>query len=170
MENIGTHAGKHTYRSARANIMTTHNYIDLGSIPSHWDDHPISADGKPEVCHIVTLKRGSKEYNKALEKFRDTLPPSLCRIIEVKRIQNPQLFRQYNTMKADMKQTLPESCQLERELFHGTRKEACDKINHQGFNRTFAGANGTICNCCNLKLIMSLYTSTMITINVTRWL
>jgi len=45
-------------------------------------------------------------------------------------------------MKADMKENLPEDCQLERELFHGTKKEACDKINHQGFNRVFAGTNG----------------------------
>ena len=41
-----------------------------------------------------------------------------------------------------MKQNVPEDCQLERELFHGTNKEACDNISHQGFSTTFAGKNG----------------------------
>ena len=93
---------------------------------------------------MVTLASNSEEYNNALKTFHITLPPSLCEIIAVKRIQNPQLYRKYLTMKADMKENCPEDCQLERELFHGTTKNACNDINHQGFNKIFAGKNGEL--------------------------
>ena len=47
-------------------------------------------------------------------------------------------------MKALMKHDVSPDCQLERELYHGTNSTACEAINHQGFNRTFAGKNGTV--------------------------
>jgi len=116
--------------------------VASGSLPLHWDEQPTGADGKRKLCHLVTLACDSDEYKRALEKFEDTLPPALYTIVEVRRIQNPQLFQQYNTMKANMKNSVPVNYQLERELFHGTKKEACNDINHQGFNRIFAGTNG----------------------------
>ena len=36
----------------------------------------------------------------------------------------------------------PPGIMNERLLFHGTKPEVCDKINSQGFNRSYAGANG----------------------------
>ncbi|XP_065919137.1 prominin-1-A-like isoform X2 [Dysidea avara] len=111
--------------------------------PPHWDPQPVGTNGRPNICHVVTLASNSEEYNNALKTFHITLPPSLCEIIAVKRIQNPQLYRKYLTMKADMKENCPEDCQLERELFHGTTKNACNDINHQGFNKIFAGKNAT---------------------------
>jgi len=139
--------------------------VDSGGLPSHWDPQPIGADGKQKLCHIVKVDKNTEEYKRASKKFQDTLSPSACTIVEIRRIQNPQLFKQYSTMKAIMKDNVSSNYQLERELFHGTKKETCDKINHQGFNRMFAGTNGTVCICC-----MSLHTSAMITINVTRCL
>ena len=112
--------------------------------PSHWDSQPIGTNGKQKICHVVTLASHSEEYNNALKTFQITLPPSECEIIAVKRIQNPQLYRRYITMKSDMKENCPEDCELERELFHGTTEDTCDKINHQGFNKIFAGKNGEL--------------------------
>ena len=81
----------------------------------------------------------SQEYNDALQDFLNTLKPE---IIELKRVQNLNLLQQYEIMKAQMKQRVPNDCQLERQLFHGTNKDACENINHQGFNRSFAGKHG----------------------------
>ena len=86
----------------------------------------------------------SQEFKDALQNFQTTLPPSVCQIIALKRIQNPRLLKQYSTFKDNMKQEISDECQLnlERQLFHGTTKEACDAINHQGFNKIYAGKNG----------------------------
>jgi len=94
------------------------------------------------MCYVVTVPPGSQEYKDALQNFQNSLPPSECQIIELRRIQNPHLYQQYNTMKSLMKHDVSRDCQLERQLFHGTNDVACEAINHQGFNRTFAGKNG----------------------------
>ena len=119
-----------------------HCYTGLGDLPAHWDPQPIGANGKPDMCHVVTIPRHSQEYKDALQNFQNSLPPSACQIIELKRIQNPHLYQQYSMMKALMKYDVSSDCQLERQLYHGTNKAACEPINHQGFNRTFAGKNG----------------------------
>ena len=112
----------------------------------HWDPQPTGENGQPEICHVVTVDPHSQEYKDALQNFQTTLPPSVCQIIELQRIQNPHMFQQYNILKAQMKQKVSSDCQLERQLFHGTDKAVCTKINHQGFNRIFAGKNGN-CTC-----------------------
>ena len=94
------------------------------------------------MCYVVTVPPHSQEYKDALRNFQNSLPPSECQIIELKRIQNPHLYQQYSMMKALMRHDVSSDCQLERQLFHGTNKVACEPINHQGFNRTFAGRNG----------------------------
>ena len=117
-------------------------HVGIGGLPAHWDPQPIGANGKPEMCHIVTVPPYSQEYKDALRSFWNSLPPSECEIIELRRIQNPHLYQQYSTMKALMRHDVSSDCQLERQLYHGTNKMACEPINHQGFNRTFAGRNG----------------------------
>ena len=37
----------------------------------------------------------------------------------------------------------PKGHQNERKLFHGCSKDAAEKISHLGFNRSFAGKNGS---------------------------
>ena len=112
--------------------------------PAHWDLQPIGDNGNPEICHVVPVSPDSQEYKDALQNFQKTLPPLKCQIIELRRIQNPYLFQRYSILKSQMKQEVSDKYQLERQLFHGTDKATCDKINHQGFNRSFAGKNG---NC-----------------------
>ena len=112
--------------------------------PAHWNRQPIGTDGKVEKCHVVTVPSNSKEYKEALQNFQKTLPSSKCQIIELRRIQNLDLYQQYSVLKNQMKQNVSDDYELERELFHGTDKAACEQINHQGFNRIYAGKNG---NC-----------------------
>ena len=116
----------------------------------HWDPQPIGDEGRPEICHVVPVSPHSQEYKDAVQNFQKTLPPSKCQIIELRRIQNPHMFQQYNTLKAQMKQEVSDKYQLERQLFHGTDKTACEHINHQGFNRIFGGRNG---NCTHIYTI-----------------
>jgi len=127
------------------NVKCTHARINcVVALPTHWDSQPTGTNGKQRICHVVTLDMNSQEYNYALKTFQMTLPPSQYEIIAVKRIQNPQLYRKYVSMKADMKDNCLDGCQLERELFHGTAKNTCEAINHQGFNKIFAGKNGKL--------------------------
>ena len=116
-------------------------YVGLETFPcpDFWDEQ---RTGTNESCDVITVSPYSQEYKDALHEFQKTLPPSKCQIIELRRIQNRHLYQQYSLLKNLMKQNIPRGCQLERELFHGTDKAACTKINQQGFNRTFAGKNG----------------------------
>jgi len=50
-------------------------------------------------------------------------------------------------MKDIMKKTSTNKFEVEKELFHGTKKDTCEKINYQGFNRSFAGENGNNYKC-----------------------
>ena len=120
-------------------------------IPPHWDSQPTGTIGKQRICHVVTLASNSEEYHDALKTFQLTLPPSQYEIVAVKRIQNPQLYRKYISMKVDMKDNCPDGCQIGRELFHGTAKKSCEAINHQGFNKIFAGQHGKLNVVHNVK-------------------
>ena len=118
---------------------------DLPDWPAHWDRQPIGANGNIEKCRVVTVSPHSQEYKNALRNFQKTLPSLKCQIIELRRIQNLDLYQQYSVLKNQMERNVSDNCELERELFHGTDKAACEKINHQGFNRIYAGKNGD-CN------------------------
>ena len=50
--------------------------------------------------------------------------------------------------------------QNEKKLFHGTASDVCEKINAQGFNRTFAGKNGKSPFFQYFIVTRYLYTST----------
>ena len=64
--------------------------------------------------HMVTVPPHSQEYKDALRNFQNSLPPSACEIIELKRIQNPHLYQQYSMMKALMKHDVSGDSQLEQ--------------------------------------------------------
>ena len=87
----------------------------------------------------VDKDRDKVEYDKIKDAFGATVKS--VQIIAIERIQNPALYLQYAAKKYTMKQKC-EDC--EKLLYHGTTKEAIEKINVQGFNRCFAGQNGEI--------------------------
>lgn len=115
--------------------------------PAHWDRQPIGADGRVETCHVVNVPPRSREYRKALQNFQKTLPSTKCEIIQLRRIQNLDLYQQYSVLKDQMEKTISDDYELERELFHGTKKAVCEQINHQGFNRNYAGTHGKSFYC-----------------------
>ena len=52
----------------------------------------------------------------------------------------------------------PMDTQNERWLFHGTTGDTCDKINTQGFNRSFKGKNGKMLVLLFVHIIIMVMT------------
>ena len=136
-------------------------YIIVVESPGKWDTMP-----KGVACHIVDLDPKSTEYSEVKSKFVTSMgplkilqnPPSShgmvtkmsmapygqwSQIIKIERIQNPFLHAQYVAKKKTMDQHNPSNIVNERELFHGCPGDVVEKISHHGFNRSFAGKNGT---------------------------
>jgi poly [ADP-ribose] polymerase 10/14/15 len=121
-----------------------------GERPKTWDPMP---DHSKE-CYIVELQPGSPEYNEVEQAFSQSMVakgqcPSNSNypfqgVTKIERIQNPSLYGQYVLRKRAMDATNPEGHMNEQRLFHGCAQDAVDKINHQGFNRSFAGKNAAV--------------------------
>ncbi|XP_067290157.1 protein mono-ADP-ribosyltransferase PARP14-like [Pseudorasbora parva] len=116
------------------------NRVDLqdvaqSSLPSHWDD----MKGKPVV--LVTLTAGLTEYAEVEKEFRRTGLGS--NIIEIERVQNSTLWRNYMIKKEEL-EGKNQHTKNEMLLFHGTGPDKTDQINNNGFNRSYAGMHGAM--------------------------
>lgn len=61
---------------------------------------------------------------------------------QIERVQNPTLWQNYQILKKQM-EAKNKHKNNEKLLFHGTRATSVDLINDKGFNRSYAGTNGT---------------------------
>jgi len=70
-------------------------------------------------------------------------------MLQIIRIQNPWLYRQYVVRRDAMQkqQGAVSSAQVERKLWHGTSSETLESINSSGFNRSYCGKNGMFLSC-----------------------
>ncbi|XP_067946449.1 uncharacterized protein [Watersipora subatra] len=112
------------------------------TLPPHWDH-----TGDASKTLYVTLERRSLEYHKVIEKLRETSGEASIRICRIERVQNKELYTQYEAQKSKVKRELRElldgdSYTLEHQLWHGTTVESMRQICAHGFNRGFAGKNG----------------------------
>ena len=136
--------------------------IDLH--PSTWDPMPTDSNGKEVTCHVVELDSSSQEFREVEGKFNRTMQrgglpmhgvwyphQGVCKI---KRIQNPTLYSQYVARKKVMEQKYPD-LEVEKRLFHGCASDTVDKINHGGFNRSYAGKNGMYIHICFYTVCVS---------------
>ncbi|XP_067833081.1 protein mono-ADP-ribosyltransferase PARP14-like [Heptranchias perlo] len=105
------------------------------NLPLYWDDM------NGIIFLTVELQQNSPEYGTVSSQFQRTISNST--IVKIVRIQNIYLRLAFETKKRaiEAKNGLGES--NEKLLFHGTKAENCDSINKRGFNRSFAGQNGT---------------------------
>ncbi|KAM8770636.1 protein mono-ADP-ribosyltransferase PARP14 [Rhynchonycteris naso] len=103
-------------------------------IPGHWSDMK-----QQNVC-LVELQPGHAEYNNVADKFNQTC--AHFKIEKIQRIQNPGLWKSYQTKKRNMDD---KNVQVnnERLLFHGTDVDSLPHVNLKGFNRSYAGKNAT---------------------------
>lgn len=108
------------------------------SIPEYWEPQPTDKSGKELDVHLVILDPKNPdhkpEYKHIYDHFNQTA--SNQRILQIQRIQNPSLLKQY-LMK---KQSLDDkNGSKEKFLFHGTRGDKLHEINKTGLNRSYAG-------------------------------
>ena len=60
-------------------------------------------------------------------------------MFQIERVQNLTLYKQYQAMKQQMEDTMPNDKPCERpQLWHGTKEEAVDGIIKYGFNRSYS--------------------------------
>ncbi|KAL2081153.1 hypothetical protein ACEWY4_023006 [Coilia grayii] len=102
------------------------------NVPDNWDDMPANTQ-----CQLIPLQNNSQEYADVQNLFRAS-----CRnnILKIERVQNPYLWRNYDIKKQAMEVKNGHQ-NNERRLFHGTSQPTINHINHNGFNRSYAGKN-----------------------------
>ena len=79
------------------------------------------------------------EYEKISDLFKKTAANQ--KIVQIERIQNPSLFKQYFIKKRGLDEKNGSNEML---LFHGTKGDKLEEINETGLNRNFAGINGKV--------------------------
>jgi hypothetical protein len=114
--------------------------------PGTW-----SAMKNQAVAELFPLPPGPELYQ-VRQAFMKTLNSSI-KNVNVQRIQNVSLWRQYATKRWEF---VSRECESTREgpssqarcervwLFHGTDEDTVKKIVQRGFNRSFAGKNATV--------------------------
>nr|XP_031536359.1 protein mono-ADP-ribosyltransferase PARP14 isoform X2 [Vicugna pacos] len=103
-------------------------------LPPYWTDM------KQRGVHVVELQPHHPEYKTVARKFNETCSNFIIEKIE--RIQNPDLWKNYQTKKNNMDAKNGQVIN-EKLLFHGTDVESVPLVNGKGFNRSYAGKNAT---------------------------
>ncbi|XP_019851552.1 PREDICTED: poly [ADP-ribose] polymerase 14-like [Amphimedon queenslandica] len=113
-------------------------------LPEIWSPMPLD-QGKEKFFHLVQLPPTSPEYIGVERAFTQTMNrgQQYTEILSIERIQIPALYKQYALAKKEMDMRNPVGHINERHLWHGTNHETIEKINTQGFNRSFAGKHAT---------------------------
>ncbi|KAL6472153.1 hypothetical protein MHYP_G00183410 [Metynnis hypsauchen] len=106
------------------------------ALPSHWRK---MKDG--EFVARVQLHQGSWEYMDVETEFRKTGLAN--QILKIERVQNSSLWRNYMIQKKHFEEKNKHK-NNEKRLFHGTGPQNIDKIDHRGFNRSYAGMHGAM--------------------------
>ncbi|MEJ1283212.1 hypothetical protein NN561_014181 [Cricetulus griseus] len=101
-------------------------------IPANWSDM------KQKNLLVVSLQPSDPEYNMVASKFKQTCTNFI--IENIKRIQNPSLWRRYQANKKIMDEKNGQG-RNESQLFHGTEAGCILHLNSNGFNRSYAGKN-----------------------------
>ena len=104
----------------------------VSDLPTHWDPQ---SPGK--IVHLVSLQTSSQEYQDVLTHFEAT--GGVRTQINIERVQNPGLYKQYLAKKATM-----DGGENEKQLFHGTRFANTPSINANNFNRNLAETRGDL--------------------------
>ena len=104
-------------------------------MPGEWSVQPLDQAGKPLTCAFVKVNRHTQEFRDATKNFGKTMTSNF-HIITVQRVQNPQEYCRYLGLKATWQSS--GRYMIEKELFHGTKRDSISPICATGFNRIFA--------------------------------
>ncbi|XP_061089955.1 protein mono-ADP-ribosyltransferase PARP14-like [Conger conger] len=98
---------------------------------------------------IILLLENSDEFQKISEGFVQSCQvfaqnnSKKIEVVQIQRIQHQEQWRKYAVSKQALDKKYPKS-DNEQLLYHGTTKDISQKINKNGFNRSFCGRNATI--------------------------
>ncbi|KAK3612487.1 hypothetical protein CHS0354_024457 [Potamilus streckersoni] len=107
---------------------------DLEPLPANWDKNDTSN------LEVVSLQTTDKEYLDVQANFMSTVGSyTLKQIHAIKSIRNRTMFQQYALKRRFTQHQNPMLQSVEMILWHGTAFDNVDKINLNGFNRSFAG-------------------------------
>ncbi len=87
----------------------------------------------------IQLAPSSEEYERVEKAFLKTAMG--CRIRSISKLVNDDLYELYEAKKRIMARSMENV--NEALVFHGTNKIALEKVKISGFNRSFAGQQGT---------------------------
>jgi len=125
-----------------------HDNSVLAEFPSTWGKY----DKNPQT-KVVALDTKDQEYVDIKDAFESTVGGKRT-IVKIERVQNPTLYALYAARKKHMDQTNPPGTVNERRLYHGCARDVIQNIIHGGFNRSYAGRNGTICYVAIINLVI----------------
>ncbi|XP_067265758.1 protein mono-ADP-ribosyltransferase PARP14-like [Chanodichthys erythropterus] len=95
---------------------------------------------------IIPLQSDSDEYKKIETAFLNSSKHPDVKPVQVEqidRIQSQSLWQRYCVLKQGVDKKYPKQTN-ECKLYHGTTKDICQKINKNGFNRSFCGRNAVV--------------------------
>ncbi|CAL8370860.1 unnamed protein product [Arctogadus glacialis] len=111
--------------------------------PTNWD----RMDDK--TLDIVDLSPTSEQYKRVQANFLETsknpnsATSATFTVVKIQRIQSKDQWQRYALQKQMLDKKYPQNMN-EMDLYHGTTAEICQKVNSNGFNRSFCGKNGTL--------------------------
>jgi len=111
----------------------------IAQYPSHWKEFD---DVAP--FSIVALSTRSSEYAKVSQQFAVSCRSDEYTINSISRVQNMNLYNEYQLYRATLVKELGEESINEMKLFHGTAQEAVEGICKDGFDWRVCGKNGTV--------------------------
>ncbi|CAK8697151.1 unnamed protein product [Clavelina lepadiformis] len=127
---------------AETDVFRTLTVASDEAFPKSWS----SMGGVP--WKLDKLATHTPEYQDVLSEFTSKgLQLSPSSTAQIERIQNPTLYKQYLAQKSKVDARMRAdnvTNPVSLKLFHGTQKDICPKIYRDGFDRRYAGENGTM--------------------------
>lgn len=115
--------------------------LQLQQYPSHWTE--ISNTAQTSFLTVV-LDNNSLEYKNVSQLFSSTFGSSKYTLNAIYRVQNRNLYLEYQLHRFALVRELREDGINEMTLFHGTSQSAVDSICMDGFDWRHSGKNGTV--------------------------
>ncbi|CAB1329071.1 unnamed protein product [Coregonus sp. 'balchen'] len=118
-------------------------WITTVGLPEQQDNLPQDWQAMPATNSVrrYQIQSGSAEHGEVLGLFQASCPGNT--IIEIERIQNPNLWKSFQIKKQDI-DGRNDGVINERRLFHATSHTTIGHINDHGFNRSYAGKNDAL--------------------------
>ncbi|KAI1884919.1 hypothetical protein AGOR_G00214850 [Albula goreensis] len=137
-----------TQKDSRGNTMKIKRTLLGDSETAIIDPPPTWTKLGGKDLDVIALTSESEEFKTISAEFllscqfHTQESGKLIEVVQIQRIQNQEQWQRYAVSKQAVDRKYPKSTN-EQFLYHGTTKDTCQKINKNGFNRSFCGRNAT---------------------------